>query len=174
MKVVVQITESIKVRIAPQPKKKKTEKTTYDLHLRFTVSQYGITQKIVDISTGIPVISEDWTSSGLKGRSEKAKFINSQLQDYVATAKHHLEQLKVRPNVVGMDVANEIHSVIKPAITGKAPRGKKSDLAKQVRHWTVNAVLEDLIIVKKPSSERRRIYKHAFSILHQFYGGNTH
>lgn len=169
MHISIQITPSIIANIYPQPKKSRSDSKRYDLYLKFSISEYGINQFITVISTGLTVSIVDWGNKEMKGRGEKATGINTQLNGYVNDAKFQLENFRSSDVSTCSQVRDFINTSIKTKITGKAPKGKKDQLTKELNERTLDAVLEALIHYRDISQERARIYQHSLSILHRFF-----
>jgi len=61
----------------------------------------------------------------MKGRSDCAAMVNSQITEHINTANHKLEAIRSIGSLTCNQISEEVLSSVKTAITGKAKRGKK-------------------------------------------------
>lgn len=176
MNILVDISESIKVRISPTPKKKKADPTTYDVYILYTITENGV-QTIVNptISTGLAVKVNEWDKlhKCLKGKAPNANLINAKLTKLVNASEFHLTNWRSENVKTCSQVKAEILSGLKTQISGKAKKGKKVELVFTQKQKTVEAVMLDFFRVRNQSEERQRIIQRAIRLLHQYFNNNT-
>lgn len=169
MEITVDMTDTIKVTAYPQPKKNRKDPTQVDIYLPFAVLECGFVQFTTTISTGITVPAQNWGVKQMTGRGDNTALVNTKLNKLLSKAQFLLENFRVDRMLTCYEIREFIQCSVKMQLTGKAPRGRKEELKEQMKERTVDAVLEDLLLFKKQSAERQRIYKHAIGILHQYF-----
>lgn len=162
------ITENIMVNYYPQPKKKRNDPTSQYVFIHFTITENGIKQSSVALSTGKSVRSAEWGQKEMKGNSERAKKFNTALLTSISNVQLALEKLRIQDSITCSQVKDFIVENIKPTISGKTPKGKKEEILKKMNQNSFEAVLKDLFEFGNQSQERRRIYRHALSIFYRF------
>lgn len=174
---IVNINDTVQVRIQPLAKKNKTNPSLYDLYLRFTITESGIaTVTPPELSLGIKCETAAWDNPNGKmiGKSERAILINATISRHLNTVLRDLETLARNNHIqTCTQVRQRILNETKIKLTGKAPRGRKKEIETIVKQKTIDAVLNDLFETKKQSPERQRIYRHAINILEQYYKGDV-
>ncbi len=125
---IIQMDESIQVRISPQPKKRNSDTGVYEIYLNFSISNEGINQFETAISTGISVAVEEWGKQQMKGKGMKAMEVNQKLIKYMIIAQLHIDNFRIKGEHTCRQVRDEILVNVKPKITGRAQHGKKVEL----------------------------------------------
>ncbi|MDB5199102.1 MAG: recombinase [Chitinophagaceae bacterium] len=172
----VQLNEGIAVDVKPLPKKQKAKESRYNIYLKFSIYQNGILQLSPVISTGLTVEVKEWDKDKMKGNSDKAKLINERLNKYMGLSIKSLEYMALNDsiNITCNRIAKEVHTTIRPKITGKAPRGLKGDFQIKAQEYTLNNVLQ--LYFKKedaPCEKRQTIYVRAIELLHEYFNNET-
>ncbi len=170
MAVTMTINNGISVDLTLVPKKKKTDRTKYNIYLSFGIYQKGIKQFTPhSISTGMTVNVSEWKQGEVAGRNDKAKLLNERLNEYQSKAKDMLNQLALRKVKTCSQVLEEIKANAKTVVTGKAPRGLKNDFISKLKDYTYKNVMERLIKDKGISVGRQRGYQRSYELLNNFF-----
>jgi integrase len=175
MKVTVDITEGITLRIAPQPKKNSKNPMVYDIYLLFTIMENGVTPFVPPaISTGKSVSVLEWDLKQKQMKGRKGELFNTLLLEDINRAKLHLEKFRVEQDVRSCrQVRDEVQKSIRPSITGQAPRGRKIELTSRLKQHTVDSVMERLFEDRQQGEGRQRIYRRAVQLFHQYFNWDT-
>lgn len=174
MKTSVDISNGIKITVYPQPKKKKTDKASYDLYLLFNVTQNSVPIYNSAISTGLTVAVSEWKKSSkeMKGNNTRAQLINGKLLEYLNISKTLLEDLRGKGLDKCTDLKSEISHTIKSAITGKAPKGESKRFQSKLLKHSYKSVKESCLASKTLSKGRIEKYERGEVLLTEFFDGN--
>lgn len=127
----------ILVQVSYVPKKNKVDSKLYNIYLLFNITEKGIHQYSVAISTLVTVTIKDWSKQKrvMVGSSKVVALTNEKLAKALTDAKFQLEEQRKNVQTCG-DIRNLIRTHLKTILTGKAPRGSKNvfQLKKEIIH----------------------------------------
>ena len=174
MKYTIDINETIKVTIQPQPKKKKGHESLYDIYIHSTIFENGVsTLTPVAFSTGLYCEVKHWNKKMQCKAGRNGEDFNNELNRKLNLTKLHLEVFRNEGVKTCTQVRDEIQTNVRTRVTGKAQWGKKDEQTERQKKKTVDAVLNDLIEQRAVSPGRQRIYRHAAGILHRYFNYAT-
>ena len=171
----IEINEKVIVSVSILPRKNKVNDKLYYLYMLFNIKENGLKPFSTEFSIGQTLAIKDWDiiKKMVKENSARANNLNDSLTGYDNVVKKYLNLISIKEVNPTAAIIRMIKTSIKIAITGKEARGEKPIYEEKLTTHTIDSVMESLFKFKKQSEERKRIYKHAVGIFHQFFNNKT-
>lgn len=169
----VKISNGITGSIALIPKKSKTDGTKYCLYLGIYLYQNGVKQGFHSVSTGVTINSELWQNGTITGKGTKTQLQNEHLQNCFQNAKDLLIKMSTKNLTTCKNILEELKVNARTAITGKAPRGLKSDVISKLKEYAYSEILCRYLAENTLSKDRKRNYERTTDLLNEYFQNNT-
>jgi site-specific recombinase XerD len=165
----VNINNDIKVHFRVKPKISKSNQKVYHLYVETSIYQKGIKMGNVTVSTGTKVLRNEFYNGKVSGRTIKSNLINDQIVEFLNSTKILLNEISNRKIKNCSELKNELEEHLKVRITGKPPKGQKSDFISKLKDYTYESVMNRLFDDRKLSNTRIRGYKTTLKLLSDYF-----
>lgn len=155
------------------PKKNKTDNNKYSIYLGIYIYQNGVKQGTHSISTGVTINCDKWQDGTISGKGTKDQLLNDYLRNCLDSANDLLIKMGTHNFATCKSVLDELKLNAKTHITGKAPRGLKSDFISKLKQYDYAEVLSRYLAEKELSKDRKRNYERTIDLLNEYFQNNT-